>query len=71
MLTTVQFEITYAAGLFPPAYITSDTSRKYRQNFMSNAREIIRITEGKNVIFSSGPGGSTDGFRGPQDIVNL
>lgn len=38
---------------------------------MSNAREIIRITEGKNVIFSSGPGGSTDGFRGPQDIVNL
>ncbi|CAD6585044.1 MAG: hypothetical protein TREMPRED_004018, partial [Tremellales sp. Tagirdzhanova-0007] len=26
---------------------------------------------GKSVIFSSGPGGSTEGIRGPLDVVNL
>jgi ribonuclease P/MRP protein subunit RPP1 len=38
---------------------------------MTNTREIIRITSGKGVIFSSGPGGSVDGLRGPLDVVNL
>ena len=38
---------------------------------MANAREVIRVTAGKNVIFSSGPGGSGEGMRGALDIVNL
>ena len=66
-----QFEITYAAGLFPPASIPLDTARRYRQNFLSNAREVIRVTGGKNVILSSGPGGSTESIRGPLDVINL
>jgi ribonuclease P/MRP protein subunit RPP1 len=37
---------------------------------MSNAREVIRITKGRGIIFSSGPGGP-DAMRGPLDIVNL
>lgn len=32
---------------------------------------MIRITGGKSVIFSSGPGGSENGLRGCLDIVNL
>jgi hypothetical protein len=38
---------------------------------MSNARELIRITESKGLIFSSGPGASTEGMRSALDIVNL
>ncbi|KAK4688664.1 ribonuclease P/MRP protein subunit RPP1, partial [Tremellales sp. Uapishka_1] len=67
----VMFEIIYSPALFPSPSLTADVARKYRQNFMSNAREVIRITEGKNIIFSSGPGGSAEGMRGPLDLVNL
>lgn len=38
---------------------------------MSNAKEIVRITGGKGIIFSSGPCASPEGLRGPQDIINL
>jgi ribonuclease P/MRP protein subunit RPP1 len=38
---------------------------------MSNAREIVRITGGKGVIISSGPGGGPSSLRGPADLVNL
>ncbi|KAI9638347.1 RNase P subunit p30-domain-containing protein [Dioszegia hungarica] len=47
------------------------TARRYRQNWMSNAREIVRITGGKGVIISSGPGGGPASVRGPADLVNL
>ncbi len=70
-LLQIQFEILYSAALFPHPSTPTETARKYRQNFMSNAREIIRITGGKGVIFSSGPGGSAEGLRGPMDLVNL
>ncbi|WWC61170.1 uncharacterized protein I303_103750 [Kwoniella dejecticola CBS 10117] len=67
----VVFELLYSAGLFPPTNLAPDTQRRYRQNFLSNAREVIRITGGKGVIFSSGPGGDVNGLRGALDIVNL
>ncbi|GFZ46172.1 hypothetical protein JCM24511_04419 [Saitozyma sp. JCM 24511] len=67
----VVFEILYSAALFPSPTIPADTARRWRQNFMTNTREIIRITSGKGIIFSSGPGGSADGLRGPLDVVNL
>lgn len=70
-LTETKFEILYSIGLFPPRSVPPDVARRYRQNFMSNAREIIRITGGKAVVFSSGPGGSDEGMRGPIDVINL
>ncbi|OXH38717.1 hypothetical protein J008_01825 [Cryptococcus neoformans] len=67
----VVFELVYSAALFPPTSTPLDVARRFRQNFLSNAREVIRITGGKSVIFSSGPGGSENGLRGCLDIVNL
>ncbi|KIR37021.1 hypothetical protein I352_00333 [Cryptococcus deuterogattii MMRL2647] len=67
----VVFELVYSAALFPPASTPVEVARRFRQNFLSNAREVIRITGGKSVIFSSGPGGSENGLRGCLDIVNL
>ena len=67
----LQFEILYSAGLFPPPALPPEFARRYRQNFMSNAREVVRVTGGKGVIFSSGPGGSGEAMRGPLDVVNL
>ncbi|KAI5452304.1 RNA-binding RNA processing protein rpp1 [Naganishia albida] len=56
------FEIPYAQALG-----TSDPSisRRYRQNFLTNAREVIRV-----VMAVSG-GGGRDGMRSPADLVNL
>ncbi|ORY33779.1 RNase P subunit p30-domain-containing protein [Naematelia encephala] len=67
----VVFEILYSAALFPPSSVSAETARRYRQNWMTNAKEVVRVTGGKGVIFSSGPGGSAEGLRGPQDVVNL
>jgi ribonuclease P/MRP protein subunit RPP1 len=67
----LQFELLYSAGLFPPPSVSADTARRYRQNWMSNAREVVRVTGGKGVILSSGPGGSAEGMRGALDVVNL
>lgn len=67
----MQLEILYAAALCPPASTTPELVRRYRQNWMSNAKEIVRITGGKGIIFSSGPCASPEGLRGPQDIINL
>ncbi|WVR05131.1 hypothetical protein IAU60_002143 [Kwoniella sp. DSM 27419] len=66
----VVFELLYSAALFPPPSTSPETVRRYRQNFLSNAREVVRITGGKGVIFSSGPGGDNS-LRGALDIVNL
>ncbi|WVW83170.1 hypothetical protein I302_105188 [Kwoniella bestiolae CBS 10118] len=68
----VVFELLYSPALFPPSSTSPETSRRYRQNFLSNAREVIRITGGKGVILSSGPNGDpSSGLRGALDIVNL
>ncbi|CAK9786931.1 unnamed protein product [Cutaneotrichosporon oleaginosum] len=67
----VVFEILYAAGLFPSRSTPPDAAKRYRQNFLSNARELVRVTGGKGIIFSSGPGGSEESLRGPLDVVNL
>ena len=61
----------YAAALCPPAHVSHETASRNRQNGMTNAREIVRITGGKGVIFSSGPGGSAEGMRSPADLINL
>ncbi|OCF45472.1 hypothetical protein I317_00719 [Kwoniella heveanensis CBS 569] len=66
-----QFELLYSAALFPSPNLSPETAKRYRQNFLSNAREVVRITGGKGVIFSSGPGVDENGFRGPLDLVNL
>ncbi|WVQ70140.1 uncharacterized protein L199_008365 [Kwoniella botswanensis] len=68
----VVFELLYSPALYPPSSTSPETSRRYRQNFLSNAREVIRITGGKGVILSSGPNGDpSTGLRGALDIVNL
>ncbi|OCF36540.1 hypothetical protein I316_01790 [Kwoniella heveanensis BCC8398] len=67
----VVFELLYSAALFPSLNLSPETAKRYRQNFLSNAREVVRITGGKGVIFSSGPGVNENGFRGPLDLVNL
>ncbi|WVQ98680.1 hypothetical protein IAU59_005811 [Kwoniella sp. CBS 9459] len=69
----VVFELLYSAALFPSPALSPVTAKRYRQNFLSNAREVVRITGGKGVIFSSGPGANANenGFRGPLDLVNL
>ncbi|WVQ73789.1 hypothetical protein IAR50_003369 [Cryptococcus sp. DSM 104548] len=65
------FELLYSAALFPPPSTPPDIARRYRQNFLSNAREVVRITGGKGIIFSSGPSGNEAGLRGCLDVVNL
>ncbi|KAK8869861.1 hypothetical protein IAR55_000429 [Kwoniella newhampshirensis] len=67
----VVFELLYSPALFPSPSLPSDVARRYRQNFLSNAREVVRITGGKGVILSSGPGGNENGLRGALDVVNL
>ncbi|ODO06142.1 hypothetical protein L198_01374 [Cryptococcus wingfieldii CBS 7118] len=66
------FELLYSAALFPPPSTPPDIARRYRQNFLSNAREVVRITGGKGIIFSSGPSsGNEASLRGCLDVVNL
>ena len=71
MVTDDQLELLYSPALYPSTSIPGDVARKFRQNFFTNAREVIRITGGKGIIISSGPGGSGDGMRGPIDLINL
>lgn len=66
-----QLELIYSPALFPTQSVPPDVARRYRQNFFTNAREVIRITGGKGVMLSSGPGGSADGLRAPVDLINL
>ncbi|TXT07114.1 hypothetical protein VHUM_03284 [Vanrija humicola] len=51
--------------------VPPESARRYRQNFLANARELVRVTEGKGIILSSGPDGSSSSLRGPLDAVNL
>lgn len=64
----VVFEICYSQ-VVNRGEADSGLSRA-RKNVISGARDILRITNGKGVIFSSG---AMDimGLRGPNDIINL
>lgn len=59
----VQFEITYAQAV-------NDDGSKARRNLISGARDLLRVTNGKGVFFSSG---ATDALslRAPYDVINL
>lgn len=59
----VQFEITYGQAV-------SDDGSKARRNLISGARDLLRVTNGKGVFFSSG---ATDALslRAPYDVINL
>ncbi|EIW69662.1 hypothetical protein TREMEDRAFT_62531 [Tremella mesenterica DSM 1558] len=44
---------------------------RYRQNFLSNAREAVRATSGHGLIFSSGTSYSSEALRAPLDLVSI
>lgn len=56
------FELVYS-----PA-IGGDENK--RRNWWANARELIRVTNGKNIIISGGAGALAD-LRAPLDVSNL
>jgi ribonuclease P/MRP protein subunit RPP1 len=41
-----------------------------RRNLIAGARELLRVTNGKGIIFSSGASDLL-GLRGPADVMNL
>ena len=58
----VRFEMCYA-----PAILSSDM--KARRNLITNATELIRVTGGRGLVFSS-EAKSAVGLRAPADLVN-
>ncbi|KAJ1018994.1 hypothetical protein NDA16_004797 [Ustilago loliicola] len=59
----VQFEITYAQAV-------SEDGSKARKNLISGARDLLRVTNGKGVFFSSGATEALS-LRAPYDVINL
>lgn len=59
------FEIAYA-----PAVSPDDDQGARRRNWWANAREVMRVTKGKNVIVSGGASALAD-LRSPLDAANL
>lgn len=59
----VQFEITYSQAV-------SDDGTKARRNLISGARDLLRVTNGKGVFFSSGATEALS-LRAPYDVINL
>ncbi|CDR88337.1 related to Ribonuclease P protein subunit p30 [Sporisorium scitamineum] len=59
----VQFEITYAQAV-------CDDGTKARRNLISGARDLLRVTNGKGVFFSSGATEALS-LRAPYDVINL
>lgn len=47
-----------------------ESHSRARRNIISASRDILRVTNGKNVIFSSGASDIL-GLRGPHDVINL
>jgi RNase P/RNase MRP subunit p30 len=58
----ILFEICYAPGI-------RDTSSG-RRYLISNAMDLVRVTEGKNILLSSGAIQAME-LRGPYDVINL
>lgn len=67
----VVFEITYGAVVEPDkdSGEVQDIS-SLRRNLFSGARDLLRVTNGKGVIFSSGAKKAL-GLRAPYDVMNL
>ena len=67
----VVFEITYGAAV-DPANATGEARdvSTLRRNLFSGARDLLRVTNGKGVIFSSGACAAL-GLRAPYDVMNL
>lgn len=73
------FEVCYGDALAQPesntggaeslARMEEETERK-RRNVISGARELMRVTNGRGIILSSGAS-QLLGIRGPYDVVNL
>jgi ribonuclease P/MRP protein subunit RPP1 len=59
----VKIELCYSQGI-----MTSDPSAK--RNLISNATQLIRVTRGRGLIFSS-EARSALGIRAPSDVINL
>lgn len=59
----VQFEITYAQAV-------ADDGSKARRNLISGARDLLRVTNGRGVFFSSGATHALS-LRAPYDVINL
>ncbi|SNX85121.1 related to Ribonuclease P protein subunit p30 [Melanopsichium pennsylvanicum] len=59
----VQFEITYSQAV-------SDDGTKARRNLISGARDLLRVTNGKGIFFSSGATEALS-LRAPFDVINL
>lgn len=59
----VVFEISYGAAL-------DGSDGSARRNLISGSREVLRVTNGQGVIFSSGAKEAL-GLRGPYDVMNL
>ncbi|KAN0065238.1 RNA-binding RNA processing protein rpp1 [Thecaphora frezii] len=68
----VMLEVCYAPVLGAGAVGASDASShlRARRNLISNVRDLVRITNGRNLIFSSGAIEALQ-LRGPEDVVNL
>lgn len=67
----VVFEICYGPAV-DTRNVSNDTrdSGTLRRNLFSNTRDLLRITNGKGVILSSGAKEAL-GLRGPYDVMNL
>ncbi len=59
----VQFEITYAQAV-------ADDGTKARRNLISGARDLLRVTNGKGVFFSSAATEALS-LHAPYDVINL
>jgi ribonuclease P/MRP protein subunit RPP1 len=59
----IKIEICYSQGI-----MSSDPSAK--RNLISNATQLIRVTRGRGLIFSS-EAKSVLGIRAPSDVINL
>lgn len=59
----VHFEVTYAQAV-------ADDGTKARRNLISGARDLLRVTNGKGVFFSSGATEALS-LRAPYDVINL
>lgn len=64
----VVFEITYGDALDPSREARDVPTA--RRNLFSNARDLLRVTNGKGVIFSSGALAAMS-LRAPYDVMNL
>lgn len=70
------FEISYVGALggeSDPVLVKADAAENgptAKRNWWAAAREVVRVTKGKNVIVSGGVVAEAD-YRPPRDVANL